>query len=97
MAFLFSPKPRGRRPRREIAESRRRGKPPLFARRHRSHPHHLQSAQASILAAVDKETRHADDGTDTAKNPAASHPLRGRVAIDHRLYQCWPSPMPMQR
>jgi len=66
-----------------------------------SHRHLLQVEQMSILAAVDaavdKETRHADDGTDTAKNPAASHPLRGRVAIDHRLCQCWPSPVPMQR
>jgi len=49
----------------------------------------------SIVAAVDKETRHADDGTDTAKNPAGLGLLEGPRRHRHRLYQCWPSPMPM--
>jgi hypothetical protein len=39
------------------------------------------SILAAVDAAVDKETRHADDGIDTAKNPAALRPLRGLAAI----------------
>jgi len=39
-----------------------------------SHPHLLQAEQMSILAAVDKETRHADNATDTAKNQVTLRP-----------------------